>query len=303
MDTKRDKKGQKKTSNYYCEYCDYSTCHKNKFARHLSTLKHSKRTNGIKMVQNGIFLSLFEKKGQQDNCSEFVCECGKSYRYNSGLYRHKSVCKIINKDDNIATFKGNNSNKSNENNLIVDLLKKMDEKDKQIMELIPKVGNNNTTNNTNQFNLNVFLKEDCKDAINWNEFINSIELDLNCLTELKNSNITKGITDIICNKINELGIYKRPIHCVDQKRKKLCIKNEKEWENDEECVNALLNKGDKNLQHKYIKLINDWENSNPNWINNEQLAEEYAQISNKIYQELDENKHRSELIKEVIIPK
>jgi len=303
MDTKRDKKGRKNPQKFYCKYCDYTTCHKNKFARHISTLKHTKRTNGIKMVQNDMFSPFLSKKGQQDNCGEFVCKCGKSYMYNSGLYRHKSVCKIINKYDKNNTDKGIISKNPNDNNLIVDLLKKMDEKDKQIMELIPKVGNNNTTNNTNQFNLNVFLNEDCKDAINWNEFINSIELDLNCLTELKNSNITKGITDIICNKINELGIYKRPIHCVDQKRKKLCIKNEKEWENEEECVNALLNKGDKNLQHKYIKLINDWENSNPNWINNEQLTEEYAQISNKIYQELDETKHRAELIKEVIIPK
>ena len=143
-----------------------------------------------KMIQNDTFLSLFPKKGQQEVCSEYVCECGKVYRYNSGLYRHKNICTFIKKE----TVKSNDQ-------LIKDLLKKMDEKDKQIMELIPKVGNNNTTNN-NQFNLQVFLNEDCKDAINWNEFINSIELDLNCLKELKNSNITKGITDIICNKIN-----------------------------------------------------------------------------------------------------
>ena len=291
MDTKRDKKDKKGTKNFYCECCDYNTSHKNKFERHLSTLKHQKRTNGIKMIQNDTFLSLFPKKGQQEVCSEYVCECGKVYRYNSGLYRHKNICTFIKKE----TVKSNDQ-------LIKDLLKKMDEKDKQIMELIPKVGNNNTTNN-NKFNLQVFLNEDCKDAINWNEFINSIELDLNCLKELKNSNITKGITDIICNKINELGIYKRPIHCVDSKRKKLCIKNEAEWENEEQFVNDLLNKGDKNLQHKYIKLMNDWESDNPNWMNNDVLVEEYAEISKKVYQDLDDNKYKADLIKEVMIPK
>ena len=75
----------------------------------------------------------------------------------------------------------------------------------------------NTTNNNNQFNLNLFLKEDCKDAINWTEFVNSIELEMNALECLKDLNITIGITNAICNKINELGVYKRPIHCVDQK--------------------------------------------------------------------------------------
>ena len=291
MDTKKDKKGQKGTKNFFCEICDYNTTHKNKFERHLSTLKHTKRANDTKMIQNDTFLSLFPKKGQQDNCSKYICECGKIYRYHSGLYRHKNIC----------TFVKSETEESN-NKLIKDLLKKMDEKDKQIMELIPKVGNNNTTNNT-QFNLHVFLNEDCKDAINWNEFINSIELDLNCLDELKNSDITKGITDIICNKINELGIYKRPIHCVDLKRKKLCIKNETEWENEEQCVSELLNKGDKNLQHKYIKLMNDWESSNPNWMTNEKLVEEYAEISKKVYETLDENKYKADLIKEVMIPK
>ena len=291
MDTKRDKKGQKRTKNYCCELCDFNTSHKNKFERHLSTLKHKKRANDTKMIQNDTFLSFFQKKGPQGKCSQYACECGKIYRYNSGLYRHKNTC----------TFKKPETEESN-NKLIKDLLKKMDEKDKQIMELIPKVGNNNTTNNT-QFNLHVFLNEHCKDAINWNEFINSIELDLNCLDELKNSDITKGITDIMRNKINELGIYKRPIHCIDLKRKKLCIKNEKEWENEEQCVTELLNKGDKNLQHKYIKLMNDWESSNPNWMINEKLVEEYAEISKKVYENLDENKYKADLIKEVMIPK
>ena len=181
----------------------------------------------------------------------------------------------------------------------------MDEKDKQIMELIPKVGNNNnnTTNNTNQFNLQVFLNEDCKDAVNWSEFINSIELDLGCLKELKDSNITKSISDVVCNKINELGIYKRPIHCVDQKRKKLCIKNEEDWENEDNRVNALITKGDRKIQHEYIKLINQLEKDHPDWVNDQKLTEEYMEIANKVYQNVDDGKHRAELIKWSIIPK
>ena len=77
----------------------------------------------------------------------------------------------------------------------------------------------------------------------------------------------------------------------------------REWENEEQFVNDLLNKGDKNLQHKYIKLMNDWESDNPNWMNNDVLVEEYAEISKKVYQDLDDNKYKADLIKEVMIPK
>lgn len=292
MDTK---KGQKRTTNFCCVACDFSTEHKAKYERHINTRKHLKRINDTKMIHNDT-----KKDEKVKEINLYVCKCGKKYKYHSGLYRHKNTCEY--KEETVK----NDDIKVKENDqIIIDLLKKMDEKDKQIMELIPKVGNNNnnTTNNTNQFNLQVFLNEDCKDAVNWSEFINSIELDLDCLKELKDSNITKSISDIVCNKINELGIYKRPIHCVDQKRKKLCIKNEEDWENEDECVNALITKGDRKIQHEYIKLINQLEKDHPDWVNDPKLTEEYMEIANKVYQNVDDGKHRAELIKWSIIPK
>ena len=289
MDTK---KGQKRTQIYTCLFCDFNTPHKAKYDRHILTRKHQKRANDTIMIHD-------DTKKDYDENSLFVCKCGKKYRYHSGLYRHKNTCKYV------ETELDNNIKVKENDKIIIDLLKKMDEKDKQIMELIPKVGNNNnnTTTNTNQFNLQVFLNEDCKDAVNWTEFIDSIELDLGCLKELKDSNITKSISDIVCNKINELGIYKRPIHCVDQKRKKLCIKNEEDWENEDDRVNALITKGDRKIQHEYIKLINEWENGHPAWVSDPKLTEEYMEIANKVYQNVDDGKHRAELIKGSIIPK
>ena len=127
-------------------------------------------------------------------------------------------------------------------------------------------------------------------------------MDLNCLDELKNSDITKGITDIICNKINELGIYKRPIHCLDQKRRKLCIKNEEEWEKDDDKVTSLMDKSDKELQHKYVILMNKWEEEHPGWEDNEKLVEEYMNMSNKVYDNID-NKNKLEIFKDILIPK
>jgi len=287
METKSIKSTKQK---FECITCDYITSYKSNYNKHIATRKHLMETDGNKM---------YTKSSETE---ENICEyCGKFYKNRSGLWKHKKSCE--NKTDYKLEVKNEgNTQKGEKDALIIDLLKKMDEKDKQIMELIPKVGNTTTNNNT-QFNLHVFLKEDCKDAINWSEFINSIELDSASLNELKESNITKSISEIVCRKLDELGIYKRPIHCVDQKRKKLCIKNAEDWENEDSTVNALITKGDRKLQHEYVKLIKDWEDANPEWMNNEKLKEEYMELSSKVYQTLDENKSRAELIKVGTIPK
>lgn len=276
---------------FECKLCYYKTSYKSNYSKHLLTRKHIMETcRSVECINKNV-----EEKDDGYRCEN----CNKFYKNRSGLWKHIKTCS----NKKIEVKNSDVKNKSdNKDELIIDLLKKMDEKDKQIMELIPKVGNNNTTNN-NQFNLQVFLNEDCKDAINWREFIDSIELDITSLTELKDSNITKGITDVICNKLCELGIYKRPIHCVDQKRKKLCIKNEEDWENEDERINALITNGDRKIQHQYIKLINDWESVNPNWMENEKLSEEYAVMTSKVYQNVDDTRHKAELMKEVIIPK
>jgi hypothetical protein len=265
---------------FNCKFCNYNTCIKSNFNKHLMTRKHKLLSNDTKSITDS------NKCAELCTINEFKCDkCDRSYKNRSGLWKHKKMCDTNNKE------------------IIIDLLKKMDEKDKQIMELLPKVGNTTNNTTTNNFNLQVFLNEDCKDAINWKEFINSIQLDLSSLNELKDSNITKSITDAICNRINELGVYKRPIHCVDQKRKKLCIKNEEEWENEEDKVDNLINSGDKCIQKEYIKLIAEWEKDHPNWSDNEILIEEYMDLSNKIYQNIDGIKLKTNIMKETSIPK
>lgn len=295
MDNKKLQKSCKiQKPKYFCSLCDYSTDRKSSFVKHKMTLKHQRITMDNKSCKK------VATHFNDDN--KFHCVCGKTYKYNSGLSKHKQICLDINKTksvtENVSTLKPGNLDKDA---LIVELFKKMDEKDKQISELIPKVGN--TTNNNNQFNLNVFLNEDCKDAINWTEFVQSIELELNALECLKESNITVGITNAICNKMNELGVYKRPIHCVDQKRRKLCIKNDEDWEKNDNKVDELIGKSDKHLQHKYISLVCDLEKDNPDWISSEKGMEEYMELNKKIYESFDNDKCKSMLIKDSIIPK
>jgi hypothetical protein len=260
---------------FFCNFCNYGCCKKADFNKHLLTRKHN--SNRIRTEKSQLVL-----------CGG----CGKEFKSKSGLWYHKKRCngdkKIIgNVDNDLVKMMG-------------DAMQHIKKQSDQIDELIPKVGNNN--NNT-QFNLNIFLKEECKDAIDWNEFLKSIELDVEDLKKLKNSNLTMGISDAICNKISELGVYNRPIHCYDQKRKKLCIKTNSDWEKEEDKVDKLIEKGDKELQHKYISLISKWEEEHPNWMDNEGEMEEYVELQNKIYDGIDDKKNKIILVKELNIPK
>ena len=197
----------KNPKNYSCELCDFNSNNLKDYKRHCVTIKHIQSAVDNKKPQ----------KPQKNPIPLFVCEdCGKSYKYRSGLSKHLKKCVKKNKKEIVVTTESKDKDA-----MLLDMFDQNKElqkiiidQNKQISELIPKVGNNNTT--TNNFNLNVFLNEECKDAIDWTSFINSIEFELSSLKELGNSNITKSITDAVCNKIHELGVYKRPIH-VDQK--------------------------------------------------------------------------------------
>ena len=287
MDNLDNTKNPKK---YVCELCTFNSNNLKDYNRHCKTQKHAR-------------LHLDNKKPQKPQKNPkifFFCDyCEKGYKYRSGLSKHLTKCNIS------SETKTKRCSPNEKDDMLIKMLDKnkelqniIVEQNKQISELIPKIGN--TTNNT--FNLNVFLNEECKDAINWTEFINSIELELINLKELTNTNITKSITNAVCNKINELGIYKRPIHCLDQKRRKLCIKNEEEWEKDDDKVTSLMDKSDKELQHKYVILMNKWEEEHPGWEDNEKLVEEYMNMSNKVYDNID-NKNKLEIFKDILIPK
>jgi hypothetical protein len=172
---------------------------------------------------------------------------------------------------------------------------------KEISELIPKIGN--TTNNNQKFNLQVFIHEQCKDAINWDEFIKSIQLGISDLDRVTNSNITNGISQVLCKSIDELGVYKRPVHCLDSKRKKLCIKTADEWQHDVGKNKELLESGNRELQQKHIIMIQEWQAQNPDWKEDENLKDLYIKIIQGVTGEVDEDKCLVEISKHAYIPK
>ena len=167
------------------------------------------------------------------------------------------------------------------------------------MKLIPQVGNNNN----NQFNLNIFLNEQCKDAINWNEFIKSIEVGMSDMEHAVESDITKGVVKVICNGINKLGVYKRPIHCLDAKRKKLCIKNDNTWEKDSDKIKTTLELSNRKIQQKHMSIIKTWEEQHPGWNEDEKLKDVWNKIVQKLMYDVEEDKCITEISKNSVIPK
>jgi hypothetical protein len=239
-----------KVFKFNCENCNYYCDVKSNYKKHLITKKH------IEKSKNNI-LNTSTIKYQK--ASEHKCEnCNKVYKSRNGLWYHKRKCITENKND---VNDNNNNNNKNENLVLkliaqnqelMNLLTNQNEETKElhetirhqsvtIQEIIPKIGNNNnniTNNNNNKFNMNVFLSEDCKDAINFSDFIKRIQVSVEDLENQTQLGYVNGIAKLFIDNIKELGINKRPIHCTDKKRNTLYIKENDEWskEGSQECV-------------------------------------------------------------------
>ena len=277
-----DKKVAKVAQFYKCILCDYDTCKKANYEKHLSTQKHEKLTNTDKKV------AIFK---------EFVCNCGKQYKHRQSLFNHKKKCQT---ENNIQCTVIENTDNKNLENLVVHLIKENTEikeivkkQQEQILELIPKV--NHTTNNTinnNKFNINVFLNEKCKDAISMNEFVQQIEISLKNLLTTRQKGLGIGLSEIINENMNKLSVYERPIHCTDKKRETLYIKNNT-WEKDKdrEKTKEML----KEIQSQQFKSMKKWIGEHPNYMDDENLKHEYMLLVNKCSSNL--NEHEKKIVK------
>ena len=268
---------------YNCEFCNYKSCKKNNYERHLMSAKHKKFTNIDNIEQR-----------------KYICLCGKEYSYRQSLHLHKKKCnyekeetlkcEIINDAKNNSKLEELIFKLVDENNEFKEIIKKQQD---QISELIPKVGNNNNTINNNQkFNINVFLNEKCKDAISINEFVKSIEITLKNLLTTKTKGLGIGLNDIINENMNKLSVYERPIHCTDKKRETLYVKHDK-WEKDTDknSTTGML----KSLQLQQIKNLHIWKQEHPNYMDDEDLKHEYMILVNKCTKPLSE--HEKKLFK------
>ena len=252
---------------FYCETCDYHTSKRLDYEKHIATRKHQKAT-----------LATDQQRSATENISDdyrHVCEnCNRKYNDRSGLWRHRKLCvdKSEECDDGSSKLK-------NTTNIMIELIKQnqelkniLIEQNNTMLELsktnsqAPQISNS-TIHNTqnNQFNLNFFLNEQCKDAVNLMDFVNSIQLQVNDLENTAKCGFVEGISRIFITALEKLDIYKRPLHCTDLKRDTLYIKDQDKWEKEKEdkgnIKRAIGRVVDKNL-----KQIANWEIENPEFM-------------------------------------
>ena len=239
---------------FCCNLCDYTTSNKYNFDRHSSTAKHT-------MVVNGSDTLMTEK--------EHNCLCGKKYKYDSGYYRHKKICSVIHSKPSCTE----NIDSLTDKQLIINLLQHNCELQKSLIELSKEktITNNNTNNNNSHnktFNLQFFLNETCKDALNINDFVSSIQLQLSDLETTGRIGYVEGISKIILHKLNNMEQYQRPMHCSDIKREIMYIKDNNEW-TKEDTSKTVLTRAIKIIANENIKKISEWKRLNPDCTNSD----------------------------------
>jgi hypothetical protein len=211
-------KSQKVVKKFFCKKCNYTCSRLYDYNKHLLTAKHN--------------MERVEREKSQKVVNKFSCECGKTYKVSSGLWKHKKKCSYISEPKNeiIETTEATTTNKDQ---LILELLAQNKELINLLNDTVPKIGNttNNITNN-NQFNLQVFLNEDCKDALNFSDFINNMQITFEDLENQAQIGYANGISKLFIENLQELGTHKRPIHCTDKKRNVLYIKENNSWNKD-----------------------------------------------------------------------
>ena len=294
METKKNEKNDIK---YKCLKCNYITSKKTDYNRHLLTAKHVKNTNGN--VLETLWSEKNEKNENNKNINTFACKkCNKEFLSRSGLWKHNNNCNV-----ELVEVPNDNSNNQlpisndvvlkllNDNqelkNIIVQQQNQLLKQQEQFSELIPKVGNNNTNtiNNNQKFNINVFLNEQCKDAINLSDFIKSLHVTLEQLDFTKQNGLADGISKTIIDNMSKLSIYERPMHCTDVKRETLYIKEDNAWSKDKakEKVKSVIKK----TSSKNFNALMDWKTLNPDFMKSEDKTDYFTKTISTIGKSTD----------------
>ena len=278
---------------YDCDVCKYKTRNKTDYLKHENTKKHK---NAILAMNRQCFAIKNLQKSPNDVSSKnvkdktYICQiCSCTYYDYSGLWRHKKKCndqKIKLEIENNFETDNNISNAT----IICELMKQNNEfkemlveQNNKIMEMVKEgkyITNNSTTNNN--FNLNLFLNEKCKNAINIMDFINTLQVQLQDLENTGKLGYVQGITRIFIRGLLELDVYKRPIHCSDLKRETIYVKDKDVWEKEDK------EKGKIKLAIKYIadknmRQLSNWVKENPESKDIESKKHvEYMKIINKL---------------------
>lgn len=315
----------RKYANFFeCKKCDYKCSTKFLWNQHCSTRKHNRQ-----------HLATPPSSDTEKNVCEF---CGKAYKQRSGLWRHLKKCGVkteaqttiicektasmtgsdnlqltnVEDEDAVNEIKKENADLKELMHMMLagfdkdakmkqEMMEQMKEQNAIIKGMIPRIGNNNN----NKFNINVFLNEKCRDAINMSEFIESLQIQLEDLNYTKTNGLIEGVSSIFVNGLKQLETFKRPIHCTDMKRETLYIKDNNEW--DRENGKARLRTAINDVARKQRIAIQQWEKENPEWDESERGKEEYIRLVQSVMTDLtsppNENKIIKSIAKETVIDK
>jgi len=300
---------------YGCKNCNYYTNKKFDYNKHLNTDKHINKTSNLSYSSKSTIISnpTIENK--------FNCVCGKYYKHRQSLYNHQKNCNF-NKNNEKNENNENNENNEKNNDIIESkeeeinykecfyfLMNQIKSQGEQnalfqttLLELIPKIKNekeivncnnqiqNITNNNINQnFNISIFLNENCKDAMNIGDFVKNIEVSVKDLFVSKEKGIIDGVSNIFINHLKQIPLVQRPLWCSDKKKKRLFIKDDC-WRED--INNEKTNEAIYNISKIQTKSINKYIDDKPNWIKNENVKDNYMAIVKKTTEPIDNKKNK-----------
>ena len=273
----------KSCSHFHCEKCDYTTCKKSSWLKHLETKKH----NSVKMVHNDT-----SKVAKSCSTGRFVCECGRSYKYHSGYYRHKAKCNYepeASEVTEVVEELHSRITKAEMTQITTQVLTTLLENGTIGQQ---QGGHHNTINNNHQkiFNVNLFLNDQCANAMSIQDFAKNLQLTMNDLDKSK----PECITNVVLKNLRPMAITDRPIHCTDGDKQEWYVKDEdKGWQEDD---------GDKMLSEVDNKINRSWpntfQNEHPNYESSEKLQDKYIDAAAKASKKLSD-KAKKKVLSEI----
>ena len=306
-----NKKMPKNAKNFYCEICDFKCTKKSNYEKHLMTRKHEMITN--------------ENKKLPKNAKDFYCECGQIYKYKSGLSRHKKKC-TYNATNNLSSNHINNEEDKDfkiDKEFVFSILTQNQELIKEnnefkqivtetqnmMMKLLKNGTHNTTNNNNNTFNLQFFLNETCKNAMNIMDFVESIQLQLTDLERMGEIGYVNGMSNIIIKNLKDMEVTDRPMHCTDVKRETLYVKDEDKWDKESDG-NPKMKKAIKHIARKNAVQLKKYKEKHPDCT---KADSKHSDTYNKLLVEamggkgendaIKENKIIKKVAKEIIVDK
>jgi len=263
MATKFSENSEGDGDKFVCKDCDYVCYKKQHYKQHCNTAKHKKRIGNSSATEN-------------NENSSLCCEnCNKQYVDRTGLWRHKKKCIIVNKNSTpiidrlLAENQELRSFIMDQTKLYTinmnEIVEKNAEMLSKVVETCKPVNNNTTINNNNnqRFNINVFLNEQCKDAINFSDFVKNIQISYEDLENNAQLGFVNGISKIFLDNLKQLDVNERPIHCTDVKRETMYIKDDNTW--TKQADDEKLQKAIQTVSYRSMGKLAEWKNENPEY--------------------------------------